>query len=921
MRPIKLIISAFGPYAKRVELDMDKLGENGIYLITGDTGAGKTTIFDAITFALYGSASGNNREPNMFRSKYANIDTPTEVELTFSYRDKIYNVRRNPEYERKAKKGDGLTVQKAEAELTYPDGRVLTNSKKVTKAIEEILGIDKNQFSQIAMIAQGDFMKLLLAPTEERKNIFREIFKTDFYRELQERLKRESGRLKDKYESTQSSVNQYISGVLAPEDSIIELKLDKAKSGELTGEDTVELINEIISKDTAEENECEKNLYECEKELEKVNIILKQAEEYNKTQQQLIDCTSQLEKEKTKLEESKALLQLEKGKQPEKEALEQQITLLEAELPKYDELDTKQKDLKELVNSAKFKENLLETKNKAFISGTDELINLKAEKTKLETSGEQKERLLNEKTQAQEQKEKLSKLSDDLENLKTLCANQRNERANYKSLSIKAGKLLADYTSKYKAFLDEQAGILAQTLEENKPCPVCGSTSHPFPAQTSAKAPTKAELEQAKNASDIAQKEAENASNKAGEILGQVITVQKHVEYQIEALLGQCDIKESPEKTKNLISDLNTKIKFLETAIKNEENNISRKNSLDVLIPQKETAVKNTETEINNLKNEIAVNYTKKEELESQIEVIKKGLKYDSKIDAEYNKKLLLNKKDAYNKSLENAERNFTNNNTEVSKLSGQSEQLKAQLDKSEKVDIKNMAVKKAELTEKKTNLTNRSKTLNTRITTNKTALLNINNKSAELIELEKKWTWVKALSNTANGNLPGKEKIMLETYIQMTYFDRIIERANLRLMVMTEGQYELKRRVEAENNRSQSGLELDVIDHYNGSERSVKTLSGGESFKASLSLALGLSDEIQASASGIKIDTMFVDEGFGSLDEESLQHAMKALSSLTEGNRLVGIISHVAELKEKIDNQIVVTKDKSGGSNVEIYV
>ena len=217
--------------------------------------------------------------------------------------------------------------------------------------------------------------------------------------------------------------------------------------------------------------------------------------------------------------------------------------------------------------------------------------------------------------------------------------------------------------------------------------------------------------------------------------------------------------------------------------------------------------------------------------------------------------------------------------------------------------------------------LSDKKQSAMTRITANRGVLDNILAKSEEASEIEKKWTWVRALSNTANGNISGKEKIMLETFIQMTYFDRIIERANTRLVVMTDGQYELKRRAKAENNRSQSGLELDVIDHYNGSERSVKTLSGGESFKASLALALGLSDEIQSSAGGIKLDTMFVDEGFGSLDETSLQQAMRALAGLTEGNRLVGIISHVAELKERIDKQIVVTKEKTGGSTVKIIV
>ena len=222
-------------------------------------------------------------------------------------------------------------------------------------------------------------------------------------------------------------------------------------------------------------------------------------------------------------------------------------------------------------------------------------------------------------------------------------------------------------------------------------------------------------------------------------------------------------------------------------------------------------------------------------------------------------------------------------------------------------------------LTQKKAALFSEKQAVATRLSTNAQAEKNILAKSEELTNTEKRWAWVKTLAMTANGNLAGKEKIMLETYVQTTYFDRIIERANTRLMVMTGAQYELKRRKEADNNRSQSGLELDVIDYYNGTERSVKTLSGGESFKASLALALGLSDEIQSSAGGIRLDTMFVDEGFGALDDESLSQAMKALTGLTEGNKLVGIISHVSELKERIDKQILVTKEKTAGSKATI--
>lgn len=242
MRPIKLVMSAFGPYAGRTEVDFEKLGTNGLYLITGDTGAGKTTIFDAIAYALYDKASGDLRDSSMLRSKYADLETPTEVELVFAYDSKKYTVKRNPEYERKAKKGDGVKVQKAEAKLTYPDGRVVNKIKEVNAAIVEIMGVDRNQFSQIAMIAQGDFRKLLVADTKERQEIFRKIFKTDYYRILQDKIKSEYSAVRNEYEVAQNSVKQYISGIMCDENDVLNIEAAKAKNGEMLVEDVVELI-------------------------------------------------------------------------------------------------------------------------------------------------------------------------------------------------------------------------------------------------------------------------------------------------------------------------------------------------------------------------------------------------------------------------------------------------------------------------------------------------------------------------------------------------------------------------------------------------------------------------------------------------------------------------------------------------------
>ena len=275
----------------------------------------------------------------------------------------------------------------------------------------------------------------------------------------------------------------------------------------------------------------------------------------------------------------------------------------------------------------------------------------------------------------------------------------------------------------------------------------------------------------------------------------------------------------------------------------------------------------------------------------------------------------------AMKEKLDKAEKELADAEKSFAEITGRIQQLQEQLRDRSGTDLEGEEDAKRALSMKKTGISQELKRVNVRIAANRTALENIRNKSRELAGLEKRWSWVRSLANTANGNIAGKEKIMLETYVQMRCFDRILVRANTRLMVMTGGQYELVRRQVSENNRSKSGLELDVIDHYNGTRRSVKSLSGGESFKASLSLALGLSDEIQASAGGIRLDTMFVDEGFGSLDEESLQQAVRALAGLADGNRLVGIISHVSELKERIDRQIVVTKDRCNGSRVEIVV
>ena len=370
-----------------------------------------------------------------------------------------------------------------------------------------------------------------------------------------------------------------------------------------------------------------------------------------------------------------------------------------------------------------------------------------------------------------------------------------------------------------------------------------------------------------------------------------------------------------PEEQKTVSDEINT----LDMAISEEEKKVSRRSELSESLPKTEASLKERDKDISARNTALEADKASLNEKKNQRNADKESLRFGSITEAQKESKTLgkaiSEMKEAYDK----AQNALSESDKKIAGYSASIKELTEQLSSDCNLDKEEETKKKAEITEKKTADDVAAKALHSRIESNTQVLANIRSKVGDLDTLEKRYTWLKALSNTANGNISGKEKVMLETYIQMTYFDRIIARANTRFMIMSGGQYELKRRKEAENNRSQSGLDLDVIDHYNGTERSVKTLSGGESFKASLSLALGLSDEIQASAGGVKLDTMFVDEGFGSLDEESLDQAMKALLSLADGNRLVGIISHVVDLKNRIDKQIVVTKEKSGGSKANI--
>ena len=917
MRPTKLIMSAFGPYAGKTMLDLDKLGERGLYLITGDTGAGKTSIFDAIIFALYGSASGDNRDASMLRSKYASDDTPTEVELTFLYGGKEYTVKRNPEYER-PKRGGGTTVKKASAELYYPDGSVLTKMRDVNVAIEEIIGVGRDQFAGIAMLAQGEFLKLLFAPTVERKKIFQRIFKTQGFSKLQDKLKSEASALSREYETASVGFRQYLDGVDCDEEQSDDVLA--MKKGEISPDESLELLSAIIRRDTDIYAECKAETEKVSFELEGINATLAEAEARGKAEESKKISEEKLvtaEKELSSFEEA---LKRAEEKKPQIENIRNDIALIEAHSREYKELDSKNKEKIHLGESIvrierdteKNREDQGELKAKTDALRSELKVLEPSEKKLLEV-----EMLIKSHRERMEKADQLISEDRMLEELRGELAALQDE---YKKASIEAESVDVEYKFALKLYLDAQAGILAESLNDGEPCPVCGATSHPKKADRLDCALSQADLDDLKKKNDLATQMVRVASENAAKLKGRVDEKKAFViSASAELLFGEYE--DYRNKLNRLRSDIDIKINDLCEEEKTLRENILRKADIEKELTVNETKLEELAVKITENEKSLAQQRAILSSTEERIRELAANLRFSSEEEAILVCQKMKAEADELWLSIERETRSFTEQKTLIAELRSAIKEAEKLILKTEKIDINAILEKQERLKNEKEKMAEKQRIVDIRLAKNNSAYNGAKKKKREIEEISNKWSWVKSLSDTANGALSGKEKIMLETYVQMTYFQRIIARANVRLLAMTEGQYELRHRREVDNFRNQSGLELDVVDHYNGSERNVKTLSGGESFKAALALALGLSEEIQSSSGGVKLDTMFVDEGFGSLDEESLRQAMNSLRSLSDGNRLVGIISHVGELKDCIEKQIIVTKGRGEGSSVKIVL
>lgn len=1040
MRPIKLTISAFGPYASKQVIDFEELKGRNIFVISGKTGAGKTTIFDAISYALYGEASGESRETDSLRSHFADDNTETYVELEFELRGEKYTVNRVPKQKKKKARGEGYTEKSADATLTLPDGKVITKVKNVTDKIIEILGITREQFKQIVMLAQGEFKKLLLADSVEREGIFRKIFNTYDFEKIQAELKDKAANLSKNRTKSKHEMEINLKNIKGEHDIVIDeyvdfpLVIEKLK-------DLLERDNNIYKTLNEEGKEVDNNLQVKNQEkaiIETNNNLLKEKEiitkaleellskedEYkNKSktiidgknakevkyiEDKLIETTKKLTKReedynlslknidslKLKQEEANKLLQIEESKECDREKLSVEINnlnKLEEKIIELDSLNNKVMHLKQsaensklqIINNKKETEELKKSKEEKELQLKD-IATLETKKVELESDIKAKNKTLDE----------VRELFKVIRSFQNTYIEHNNKAKEYKEFEVEYKKVKENYEKMDDLYKKEQAGILASKLQENEPCPVCGSTNHPNKAtiKENLKIPTKEELKVAKENLDKLEKENLEKINNLTTLNSNKTTYLEQVNNHLSMLSATLNIdKTFNSETAKVVKNLGTELKSVIDKLKYELLKVIDKISLKEKIEKElnlitttinerehsliklEECEKNYTTEltqnitkIDEYKKEIPENITDLKTLNNLIEVktkelniskeklaklrlenenLAKKLEGENSTSKEINKSIeelkleIANNKANFNEAIkeqgfdniqtyedaklqismvESLEKEVENYNSELKLTKAKQEDIINKTKDIVFMDITTIDEEIRSIQNNKKELESKLRELHAIIVGNKTILKNVENLNIEFKEIEEEYKVLGELADLANGKKA--PYISFERYILASYFEDIIEAANIRLEKMTGDRFSLIRKTSKSKGAGQKGLELEIYDNYTDSSRDVSSLSGGESFKASLSLALGLSDIVQSNAGGVSLDTMFVDEGFGTLDPQSLDNAIDSLLELQRGGRLVGIISHVEELKERIDAKLEVTST-SKGSKVEFNI
>ena len=1067
MKPVLLTMSAFGPYAREQAIDFSRFGTGGLYLICGDTGAGKTTIFDAISFALFGSASGRERQAGMLRSDFAEPLAKTFVRLEFEYRGGMYVVERNPAYERPKARGAGTTRENAGATLYMPDRETVSGYQVVTDRIVALLGINREQFSQIVMLAQGDFMRLLLSDTEGRSAILRRIFETGFYKEFQERLKQRSADLGQEFRDEQRRFLMFADRIAIPDQTGVDASpVDviarwRAERNLHTRREVLGALGAYISTRETAINQLEEKLREARDEQNRSAAQIALARDVNRRFDALADARTTL----AALEAQKPQMELLAGKRRDGVAALRHVRPFEEQYlsarKSLDDLlisiEAAEKDAEnaraaEAAADGAYKSEEEKEPERARLLAEIEAITRQApdyarlaalriewKKTASEHDGAQKRLAENDHMRKEierrvellrEEAAALKKVDTNTERIELEIAQKTELSAAVSGLRAKIGEFIqksAEYdklVKKYRqaeskfendecsfrqlerAFFREQAGILASSLIDGEPCPVCGSTNHPDAALLSSDAPSEALLNEARDRAEASRSARERVSSQCGALKAEndvkwqfceneylrvieipyIKKITTDMPVSIDGMAPPSRAKHISDILPGMLNALTGDLAQLHSEFEAAQKAKARAAACDDEIDKSVAALKENEIRRGDLTAAIAAASEKLAAYKGEGEALKQRLSYpDERTAAEAHKKLaaehktlrdrlekaareretakkgydaaaaVLAERVARKSPCEEAARESHNRYTEAVTAGGfsdeaayrgalideedigaidreleayhrkreyasrEQERLVSETEGLAYADLQALTARGEDIAKNADELDRRLSSARGDFLTNRALLRDMTESSRTLEEKEKKFMSAKTLSDTANGALTGKVKITFEIWLHTMYFTKILRAANRRFAVMSANRYELLRRDEADDLRAQSGLELDVCDHYTGKRRDVRSLSGGESFKASLALALGLSDVVQSTAGGVKLDAMFIDEGFGSLDADSLDVAISTLQEIA-GNRIVGVISHVGDLAARIDKQIRVKRGKTG-STAEVYI
>ncbi len=934
MRILTLTMAAFGSFATETTIDFTTFGNHDLYLISGETGSGKTTIFDAIMFALYGTGSGDERKAAMFRSEYANETVETYVTLHFQYGEQTYTITRKPGgYAIQKRNGRGTRIAQASVQLQR-DGSdtAYTKDGEVRQEINRILGVNRDQFKQIAMLAQGEFKQLLTENTTNKQEMFRSIFHTGNYDKLVEELKKRQDEEKETYEMHRMNIVRERKNVQVQPDSSFAIELQRHQGREDVTE--LEAFLETVRAYQEEETQKQKTLQDgygtVEEQLRQLNVVISENNRLIGLEKKMEEAQSFLMQQEVRQQQLQQAYEAAQEEGKNVTFLNQSIGEIQSKMTQYERLTVLKQRFAALSTAIE-----RETRTAQQLQKKQQEDSQKSQK--LQQQAEQKDEILVQLhnvqrnldrmgTQAKEQEEIVKKIDSYQQDLQLEVRYIHKHQKAYDAFAQQN----AVYRQMEDAYYAAQAGLLARKVERGKPCPVCGSLQHDEAHMRSLlesldASITKESVEEAKEKKEQLEKTLQDIVAEKSKHEGQLQTKKEDLEGALRTQQLSVEVMDA-----SAVMQLRQRILDLYNKAQEE----MRQSQMQVMQLQKEiTACEKAEAawkemaaeaekeakQLADLQIALSKAETEKETVLAEQKTIQAQLQFASQQEAQKEIARLNQEIATLQQKERQAKERLDACRMEMRDKQSQIALWKKELEHKEVQDERKLEQQKEELVVQETKLQKDMQEISARMVTNQNAVHRLEKEWSAYQETEKKLGPIRELYLTFDGNYGNRMK--LETFIQTEYFDRILARANVRLYEMSNQQYQLRRKTETNDKRTKGGMDIEVWDFYTNSAREVASLSGGESFMASLALALGLSDEVQQRAGGVHFDSLFIDEGFGSLDEGTLSKAITVLAQLSQNQCTIGIISHVSALMERIEKQIVVTKDPAEGSSIEIRV